>query len=107
MKQDKIAAQILKLLDERKRKMTILKLAILLLGSFAALVWANRWDSPLAVIPRTMFGVLLGYLLLYLQSVRLYPRIERYFNIEELKRDAQQSPPPYSSPEAGSESGEA
>ena len=94
MKQNKIATQILKMLDERKRKATILKITLLIFGSFAALLLANRWDSPLGVIPRTMFGMLLGYLLLYLQSALLYPRIEKYFNMEALKRDSQLGPPP-------------
>ncbi len=94
MKQSKIAAQILNMLDEHKRKATLLKVILLLVFSFVVFMWANRWDSPLAVIPRTFFGVLLGYLLLYLQSIRLYPHIAHYFNIEVLKRDAQQSPPP-------------
>ncbi len=86
--------QILNMLDEHKRKSTLIKVTILFVFSFVVFMWANRRDSPLAVIPRTFFGVTLGYLLLYLQSIRLYPHIAHYFNIEALKRDAQQSPPP-------------
>jgi len=72
MKQSKIAAQILDMLDERNRKATLLKVTILSVFSFVVLIWANGWESPLAVIPRIFFGVMLGYLLLYLQSIRLY-----------------------------------
>jgi hypothetical protein len=94
MNQSKIATQILNMLDEHKRKATLLKVTLLLVLSFVVFLWANRWDSPLAVIPRTFFAVLLGYLLLYRQSIRLYSHIAHYFDIEALKRDAQQSPPP-------------
>lgn len=94
MKQSKIATQILNMLDEHKRKATLFKATLLFVFTFAAFMWANRWESPLAVIPRTFLGVMLGYILLYLQSIRLYPHIAHYFNIEALKRDAQQSPPP-------------
>jgi len=82
------------MLDEQKRKSTLFKARLLLLISFVVLMWSNGLDSPLAVIPRTFFGVLLGYLLLYVQSIGIYPRIAHYFNIEALRQDAQQGLPP-------------
>ena len=91
MKQDVIAKNILSLLDDKKRRKTILTLAVLLMLTFAAHCMANRWESPLALLPRTFTGILIGYLFLYLQSILRYPLIRKYFNIEALQKDAQQS----------------
>lgn len=91
MKQNKIATQILDLLDTKKRKALLIKVVLLFIISFVFYLLANRWDSPLAVIPRTFFGVLMGYMLLYFNSIRLYPHIAHYFNIEALKQDANQT----------------
>lgn len=82
------------MLDDKKRKTTLLKVMLLFVTSFIVYMWANQWKSPLAIIPRTFCGVLIGYLLLYLQSIRLYPRIRHYFDIDTLRRDAEGGPPP-------------
>ncbi len=94
MNQRKIANEILNLLDDKKRKTTLVKIMLLTATSFIVYMWANQWESPLAMIPRTFFGILIGYLLLYLQSIRLYPRIKHYFDIDALRRDADGTPPP-------------
>ena len=94
MNQSKIANQILNMLDDKKRKTVLLKVMLLLVASFIVYIWANQWKSPLAVIPRTFFGVLVGYLLLYSQSIRFYPRIRHYFDTAALRRDAESGPPP-------------
>jgi len=94
MNQRKIANQILNLLDDKKRRTTLVKIMLLSAASLILYLWANQWESPLAIIPRTFFGVLIGYLLLYLQSIRLYPQIKHYFDIDVLKRDADGFPPP-------------
>jgi hypothetical protein len=94
MNQSKIANQILNLIDDKKRKIALIKIMLLSAISLIVYMWANQWESPLAVIPRTFFGVLIGYLLLYLQSIRLYPRIKHYFDIEVLRRDAEGGTPP-------------
>ena len=82
------------MLDDKKRKTTILKVTLLLVATFMVYIWANQWQSPLALIPRTFFGILLGYLLLYLQSIRLYPQIRHYFDTDALRQDAEGGPPP-------------
>ncbi len=82
------------MIDDKKRKTTLLKVVLLFVTSFIMYMWANQWKSPLAIIPRTFFGILIGYLLLYLQSISLYPRIRHYFDIDALRRDADGGPPP-------------
>ena len=94
MKQETIAKKILAMLDDRKRKKTVILLAVLLVLTFAGNCLANNWDSPLALIPRTFTAILLGYFLLYMQSLWRYPLIRKYFDMEALERDAQQNPPP-------------
>ncbi len=94
MKQSKIANQILNMIDDKKRKTTLLKVMLLFVTSFIVYMWANQWESPIAIIPRTFFGVLIGYFLVNLQSIRLYPRIRHYFDIDVLRRDAEGGPPP-------------
>jgi hypothetical protein len=99
MNQSKIASRILNMLDEQKRRSALFRARLLLLASFVVFMWASGSDSPLAVIPRTFFGVLLGYLLLYAQSIRIYPSIAVYFNVEALERDALRAPSSMSSKE--------
>ncbi len=94
MKQSKIANQILNMIDDKKRKTTLLKLMLLFVTSFIVYMFANQWESPLAIIPRTFFGVLIGYYLMYFQSIRLYPQINHYFDMDALRRDAEGGPPP-------------
>jgi len=89
MKQNKLASQILRLLDERTRKKIVIKTALLMFVVFFAHLWSNRWDSPLALIPRTMTGVIFGALCVYLNSIFIYPRISKYFDTELLKIDAE------------------
>jgi hypothetical protein len=105
MKQSKIAKQILNMLDDKKRKTTLLKVMLIFVTSFIVYVWANQWESPLAMIPRTFFGILIGYLLLYLQNIRLYPLFRHYFDIDALKRDAEGGPPPLPNHSEEAESG--
>ena len=107
MKQETIAKKILAMLDDGKRRKAVIVLTVLLLVTLAGHCVANNWESPLALIPRTFTAVLLGYLLLYTQSIWRYPRIKKYFDMEALKRDAQQCPPPLPrAPRTGHSEGE-
>ena len=82
------------MLDDKKRKATLLKVTLLFVAAFVVYMMASQWDSPLAFIPRTFFGILMGYLLLYFQSIRLYPQIRHYFDTDALRQDAEGGSPP-------------
>ncbi|MEM9347511.1 MAG: hypothetical protein AAGB26_12925 [Planctomycetota bacterium] len=89
MKDSKTAKQILAMLDDKKRKIFLIKLWLVFAFTFLALAASSQWDSPLSVMPRAACCFVMGCLYFYIVAIRTYPKIEKYFDIEALKKDAQ------------------
>ena len=93
---DSIKARIAKALlsqqDSGKRKRQILILAGALLSLFLAHSYFSNMETPLKLIPQTMTAIGMGYVMLYMHSLRRFPYVAEFIDWAKVKESAEVAP---------------
>lgn len=84
----KIAKALLSQEDVRKRNRQILIYAVALLALFAAHSYFTNLTTPLKLIPQTMTAMGMGYVLLYIQSLRRFGYVADFIDWEKVRESA-------------------
>ena len=83
------ATKILRMMDPSARKLRIGICLLLIAVAFLAHCLANNWESPLALLPRTFTGIIIGILVYQAMSLKKFPVIMEYLDKERLIKDAE------------------
>ncbi len=88
----KIAKALLNQQEVRKRNRQILICVVALLALFAAHSYFTNLATPLKLIPQTMTAMGMGYVLLYIQSLRRFGYVAEFMDWEKVRESADGAP---------------
>ena len=94
----KVAKALFRQRDPQRRRRLILKCSVALLLLFLAHSYFSNLSSPLKLIPQTIAAIAMGYLMLYITSLRQFKHVAEFIDWAKVNEMAE----PGAAPNGGS-----